>query len=366
MYDIVYVFKNNRLNSFVNKTIQAKDMYYGLPFFSNFYNVKVIEFRSADSNKFLTKLDRVLSKTLSLPIYFSKIISFKNFKILKNTKNIVLVNESVACSLMPILICLKVFSKKNINVFVMGLYSKDINYKFLKIFHNLYIKLVKACVSNILFLGKGEYQKAKIFHKSNRKLAYFPFCIDTEFWNRNYQKQDTDKKHIIFVGNDSNKDFEKVKLISKQLPELDFKIISNNKIFDEFHSKNVEVIKGEWGKNYLEDEDLRHLYLNSKLSIIPLFEGTQPSGQSVALQSMSMGVPVLISKTKGFWDPEIFKHNKNIYFVSENSVEDWVSSIKYCLENYKNMIEISTNAKTLVEEEYNLDIFYNNLSKYIN
>ena len=81
---------------------------------------------------------------------------------------------------------------------------------------------------------------------------------------------------------------------------------------------------------------------------------------------MSMGVPVLITKTKGFWDPEIFKHNKNIYFVSENSVEDWVSSIKYCLENYKNTIEISTNAKTLVEEEYNLDIFYNNLSKYIN
>jgi len=366
MYDIVFVFKNNRLKSFVNQTIQAKDMFYGLPFFSNFCNVKVIEFKNTDSNKFLTKLDRVLSKSLSLPIYFSKIVSLKNFKILNDTKNIILVNESVACSLIPILIFLKVFNKKNVILFVMGLYSKDINYKIFKIFHILYIKLLKTCVSQILFLGKGEYQKAKLFHKSNKKLSYFPFGIDTEFWSNDVQKQDIKNKHIIFVGNDSNRDFEKVKLISQQLSEFNFKIISNNKIFNNFHSKNVEVIQGEWGKDYLEDEELRNLYSNSKLSIIPLFEGTQPSGQSVALQSMSMGVPVLISKTKGFWDLELFKHKKNIYFVNENSVEEWVDAIKYCLENYEQIQKMSYNAKILTDDVYNLNVFYNNLSKHIN
>lgn len=366
MYDIVYVFKNNRLESFLNKTIQAKDMYYGLPFFSNFCKVRVIEFEYTDSNKFLTKLDRVFSKLLSLPIYYSKIISSKNFKILNDTKNVILVNESVACSLVPILIFLKVFNKKNVILIVMGLYSKNINYKIFKIFHILYIKLLETCVSQILFLGKGEYQKAKLFHKSSKKLSYFPFSIDTEFWTRDDKKEDIDNKHIIFVGNDSNRDFEKVKLISQKLPEFNFKIISNNKIFNNFHSKNVEVIKGEWGKNYLEDEELRNLYINSKLSIIPLFEGTQPSGQSVALQSMSMGVPVLINKTKGFWDSEVFKHNENIYFVTESSVKEWVAAIKYCLENYEHTLKLSSNAKILVDNEYNLNVFYNNLSKYIN
>ena len=37
----------------------------------------------------------------------------------------------------------------------------------------------------------------------------------------------------------------------------------------------------------------------SKITIIPLKNTLQPSGQSVALQSMANGTPVLISKTDG-------------------------------------------------------------------
>ena len=32
----------------------------------------------------------------------------------------------------------------------------------------------------------------------------------------------------------------------------------------------------------------------------------QPSGQSVALQSMSLGIPVMITETKGFWQKEVY------------------------------------------------------------
>lgn len=366
MYDIVYVFKNNRSRNLIEKKIQSKDMYYGLTYFENTYKVKVIEFDNTKRNKFFSKLDRFLSKYLSLPLYFSKIISIKNLTILKNSKNIILVNESVACSIMPILFYLKLFHKKNIIFFVMGLYSKEINYRMFKRFHYLYIKLVKLCVTNILFLGKGEFQIAKKFHNSDSKLSYFPFCIDTEFWNEDYLKKPKINKHIIFVGNDSNRDFEKVKLIAKNLPDLNFKIISNNLKFKDFYLKNVEVILGEWGKDFLKDEELREYYFNSQFSIIPLIESSQPSGQSVALQSMSMNVPVLISNTKGFWDPDVFKHNQSIFFVNDNSVNGWVNSIRYCIEHNKEVLELSQFAKILVRKDYNLEIFYNNLSKYLN
>ena len=47
---------------------------------------------------------------------------------------------------------------------------------------------------------------------------------------------------------------------------------------------------------------LKEIYDKSFISLIPLKDSLQPSGQSVALQSMSMMVPVIITKTVGFWD----------------------------------------------------------------
>ena len=47
-------------------------------------------------------------------------------------------------------------------------------------------------------------------------------------------------------------------------------------------------------------------------------ESLQPSGQSVALQSIACGTPVLITKTGGFWDNKNFKDKDNIFFAMKN------------------------------------------------
>ena len=38
---------------------------------------------------------------------------------------------------------------------------------------------------------------------------------------------------------------------------------------------------------------------------------------------MSTGTPVMITKTEGFWDPNLFIDSKNIFFVYENTLEAW-------------------------------------------
>ena len=65
---------------------------------------------------------------------------------------------------------------------------------------------------------------------------------------------------------------------------------------------------------------------------IPLVESLQPSGQSVALQAMAMGVPAMISDTPGFWDRENLINNKNIFLVNCKTVDDWTEEIKKVLE----------------------------------
>ena len=365
MYEITYVFKSGRKEKYINSNIEAKELYYGLPLFEDKNNIRVLEFNEElGSNRFfLRKVEGVLSNLLSLPFYFSKILTKENFKVLNNSKNIILVNESVACSLIPYLVYLKLFNKKNILIFVMGLYSKKINYKIFKPLHHLIIKLIELTSDNIFFLGKGELEKAENNKKKNKKFVYFPFCVDTDFWNGNPKKNVNN--NVIFVGNDSNKDQETLLYISNALPEINFKFISNLPLLKDIKNNNVELIKGDWSKGYLTDEELKHHYLNSKMCIIPLVESSQPSGQSVALQSMSLGIPVMISRTSGFWDDNEFFQEKNIIFVEENTPENWVNKIELILNNDKLLNQISTNSRNLINEKYNLEIFYNNLLLYL-
>ena len=80
---------------------------------------------------------------------------------------------------------------------------------------------------------------------------------------------------------------------------------------------------------------------------------------------MSLGVPVMISHTKGFWDDEEFLQYKNIIFVEDNTPENWVKKIKEILNDDKLLDQISTNSRDLINEKYNLEIFYNNLLLYL-
>jgi D-inositol-3-phosphate glycosyltransferase len=53
----------------------------------------------------------------------------------------------------------------------------------------------------------------------------------------------------------------------------------------------------------------------------------QPSGQSVALQSMACGTPVLITKTEGLWDHRYLIDMENIVFIQSNDPNEWVRAI---------------------------------------
>ena len=64
-------------------------------------------------------------------------------------------------------------------------------------------------------------------------------------------------------------------------------------------------------------------------------DSLQPSGQSVTLQSMSLGIPVLISKTVGFWDFSKFRDEENI--ISDASVSS--SYYKNIISPYKGVLE---------------------------
>ena len=368
MSNITYIFTNNRKNNFLNDNIQAKEFYYGLPFIdSKLNNIKVIEFTNEISltTKFINLFDEFLRRFVSLPFYTSKLLKKENINILKNTDHLIIVPESSALSSLVLLLFLKKKYNIKVNIFVMGLYSKKIRYPFFKNLHYLLIKILLIYSDNIFFLGKGELQKAQNIHKKFiKKFHYFPFSIDTEFWKlESYEL--TKNNEIIFVGNDGNRNFDLLIDIAKRLKNFKFLFVTKNLDVKKMNLNNVEIINGEWGSNEVSDLDLKLIYQKARLCILPLKESSQPSGQSVALQSMSLGIPVLISTTQGFWDKENFIHKQNILF-SDNSIDDWVESIELYFNDLELLSKVSKNGQDTVKNKFNLTIFYEKLQEFLN
>ena len=226
------------------------------------------------------------------------------------------------------------------------------------------IKLLILSLDNLFFLGKGELEFAKSKNRFSKKLHFVPFSIDTSFWSINNDTNFQKRKKIIFVGNDSNRDFIMVKEIAKIMSDINFLIVSKNSLFSNLNLKNVEILGNGWGSEDLSDYDLKKLYLESFLTIIPLKSSYQPSGQSVALQSMSLGTPVMISKTSGFWDDSSFFDNENIFFIEEEEeVNAWVNKILKVYKDFKLLEKVSNNAKHKVINDYNLYKFDEKIKK---
>ena len=107
----------------------------------------------------------------------------------------------------------------------------------------------------------------------------------------------------------------------------DFTIVSSLIEENNLKSENYKIYSGTWGDPKVTDQELNKLYRDAKLTIIPLVNTLQPSGQSVALQSMSQGTPVFISKTKGFWEPDSFKNNEHLIFLESEDTDEWEKKI---------------------------------------
>ena len=68
--------------------------------------------------------------------------------------------------------------------------------------------------------------------------------------------------------------------IAKNTPELDYIFVSDNELLKNLQIANVKIYNGSWANSLLTDLELKALYEESKLTIIPLKNSTQPSGQS--------------------------------------------------------------------------------------
>lgn len=355
-FDITFIYSGGRTNK-VN-TISSSDFFYGFKEYTeNGLSTTFIELRNKKTNIF----DKLVVKITKLPLYILKSLSLKNYKVLVNSKNLNFINESTFISFLPLIFICKKFYNKNINYFPMGLVDKYTQGNFLsRIIINTCLKLA----DNILFIGEGELNAA---HKSigvfSDKYSYIPFSIDINHWNYK-PKKNPKLKELLFIGNDQNRDFELLYSIAKKHKEYNFTIVSNNDNYEFSKLKNVKFLQGNLRDNILHDSEIQSLYHYADLVILPLKTSTQPSGQSVAIQSMSSGTPVMMTKTIGFWDSLHYIESKNILFVDSQNLIGWDIKLDQLSNNLDILTTISSEGRKLVEANHDLNNFIKMLSDY--
>ena len=91
---------------------------------------------------------------------------------------------------------------------------------------------------------------------------------------------------------------------------------------------NLEVLHGSWHTREVKDDELRDLYRRAFCVVVPLIDSIQPSGQSVTLQAMACGTPVILTRTKGLWEDRELQHGKNILFTEVGNIQNLVDSVE--------------------------------------
>lgn len=322
--NLLYIFGSGRKERIAQSNINSKEFFYGyFSFEEEFGEIDIVEMLPSDTfvkglRKFTEIIDKVLRKLSNLPFFFHLIFSFENFKKIIRSTHIVSTNDRLGLSILPMYLISKLFSRKKLSVIVMGLFSKPKGNLITNIFQKLFLKLFLISSSSFIFLGEGEYRHAiNLFPNFKNKFYSVPFGINTNFWLDRGQKIFQDRDYILFVGNDGNRDFDALVKIVNSNKEINFIVVSKQLKIDDFEYNNITLHYGDWFNQTITDSELKNLYKNAKFTIIPLKESLQPSGQSVCLQSMSVGTPVIITKTDGFWILIDLKQMKIFYLYNQ-------------------------------------------------
>lgn len=364
---VLYVFGPGRLDKIKNHKFEAEEFFYSYFYIKKYFEVEIIEASKNLDSKYSNLFrfyDRLITKLTSFPSYLVEIINKNNVLKYQKADSVIFTNDALYLSFLPIIVLDRLLrSKRKITVITMGLFGKVSKNKIIALLDKIYLKSILFFADQFIFLGWGEYCLANNLYKKNSfKFHYIPFCIDTKFWTGIEITKINKREGILFIGNDGKRDFEFLVQLAHDLKEFEFTIVTNQKIECDF--ENVKLIKGSWSLDLLSDSGLRNLYNKSILTIIPLKESYQPSGQSVGMQSIACRTPILITKTKGFWGNLEFSENNSVNFVEKNEISIWRTKINEIL-NTPRSIENSESSFKLFCKNYDIEKFSKNLKELI-
>jgi glycosyltransferase involved in cell wall biosynthesis len=201
---------------------------------------------------------------------------------------------------------------------------------------------------HVVTISKSEQAHlAKFFPE--RTIDYIPFGVDTRFWKPAPDGASAGK-FVLAIGNDANRDWKTlVEAWDETMPAL--KIVTNLPV--PIAAPNVEVIRGDWRKQTLSDQEILKLYQQALCVVIPLRNTIQPAGQSVCLQAMACGRPVIMSDIAGLWNRDLLQDDRHWKLVPPGEPETLKRTVKELVANPKDATQLGASARQQVRSHLN-------------
>lgn len=163
-----------------------------------------------------------------------------------------------------------------------------IKYKFIKYLISQFDAIV--CLSHFQI-----DDLASNYQIDRQKLHFIPLGVDEQFWSPvDFEKN----KYILSVGKDNGRDYDTLFKAAKKLPQDNFVVVCGQWNIEGLDiPSNVRVIFGRPVK------ELKILYKSAKMLLLithddKYLDGSDCSGQTVLLDAMSSGLPIIVSRKK--------------------------------------------------------------------
>lgn len=208
--------------------------------------------------------------------------------------------------------------------------------------------------------GIGELaEMQRVYGVAADRIEVNCFGVDTSFWIPG--KNGGETEYVIAVGNDALRDFDCLVRASEK-SDVRTVIVSKRKISGQ-KPESVKILAGTWHSGEIDDGALRDLYRRALVAVVPLKSSLQPSGQSVCLQAMACGRPVILTRTPGVWDREALIHKKNVYFVPPGDPVKLAQAIEEMRENNDLRERIARGGMQYVHDRCRIEQFAGRLEQ---
>jgi glycosyltransferase involved in cell wall biosynthesis len=141
------------------------------------------------------------------------------------------------------------------------------------------------------------------------------FGVDTAFWTPGAaddgRRTPARAAPVLAVGNDAQRDYQTLAEAARGA-RWPLTVVTRRPLPPV--PDNVTVIRGSYTEG-VSDAELRELYRGACCVVVPLKPGLQPSGQSVTLQAMACGTPVVLSRTPGLFDAARLRDGEQLLLV---------------------------------------------------
>lgn len=158
-----------------------------------------------------------------------------------------------------------------------------------------------------------------------RRVHVNPFGVDTSFWSPGGSPDGG----VLAIGNDGHRDWETL-LEAAPAIDADIRILTRHARPTSLPG-NVRWEPADWHRSLLSDADVREAFRSASVVVVPVKDVPQPSGQSVTLQASACARPVVLTRTRGLWDPEGLRDAENVLLVPPGDADSLAGAVRRVL-----------------------------------